>query len=76
MPEDRKADCVRFALSRDEGTKIALQFVFERSHEPVKHGVVEYDCVAHAWIVSLDDVVVQRQAECYLSAYLERRPRR
>ncbi len=76
MPEDRCADCVRFALSKDDGTKIAIQYVYERSHEPVRHGVVEYDCVAHSWIVSLDDdVVVQRQAACYLAAYLERRPR-
>ena len=58
MPEDRYADCVRFALSKDEGTKIVLQYVYEREHEPIRHGVVEYDCVAHAWTVfSLDDVV-------------------
>jgi len=75
MPADCYADCVRFALSKDEGTKITLQFVYERAHEPIKNGVVEYDCLAHAWTVSLSDVCVQRQAECYLAAYLERRPR-
>jgi len=75
MPEERSADCVRFALAKDEGTKIILQFVYERGHEPIKHGVVEYDCVAHVWPVPLSDAIVQQQAQCYLAAYLERRPR-
>ncbi len=73
MPEARFADCVRFALSKDEGTRILLQYVYERAHEPINHGVVEYDCVAHHWIVPLSDEIVQRQAECFLSSYLERR---
>ena len=73
MPEVRYADCVRFALSKDEGTRILLQYVYERAHEPVKNGLVEYDCLAHQWIVSLSDAIVQRQAECFLAAYLERR---
>jgi hypothetical protein len=73
MPEARFADCVRFALSKDEGTRILLQYVYERAHEPVKNGLVEYDCLAHQWIVSLSDGIVQRQAECFLSSYLERR---
>jgi len=75
IPAKREADCVRFAVSKDEGSKITFQFVYEREHEPVRHGVVEYDCVAAAWAVPLADEVVQRQAECYLAGYLERRPR-
>jgi hypothetical protein len=75
MPPNRLADCVRFAVSKDEGAKIAFHFVYEREHEPVRHGVVEYDCVAQAWIVPLTDQIVQRHAECYLAAYLGRRPR-
>ena len=73
MPQVRSADCVRFALSKDEGTRILLQYVYEREHEPVKHGMVEYDYRAHQWIVPLSDEIVQRQAECFLFAYLERR---
>jgi hypothetical protein len=73
MPVDRQADCVRFALSRDEGSKIVFQYVYERKHEPVSHGIVEYDCIAHQWIVPLSDEIVQRQAECFLFSYLERR---
>jgi hypothetical protein len=73
MPQVRSADCVRFALSKDEGTRILLQYVYEREHEPVKHGVVEYDYIAHQWIVPLSDEIVQRQAECFLFSYLERR---
>jgi len=75
MPATREADCVRFAVSKDEGARIAFQYVYEREHEPVKHGLVEYDCGAKAWIVPIQDEIVQRQAECYLAGYLERRPR-
>jgi hypothetical protein len=75
MPAVREADCVRFAVSKDEGPRIAFHFVYEREHEPVRHGIVEYDCVAGEWIVPINDAIVQRQAECYLAGYLERRPR-
>jgi hypothetical protein len=75
MPEDRKADCVRFAVSKDEGSRIAFHFVFEREHEPVKHGIVEYDFASGTWTIPLTDGIVQRQAECFLAGYLERRPR-
>jgi hypothetical protein len=75
MPTKREADCVRFAVSKDEGSKIAFHFVYEREHEPVRHGIVEYDCTAATWTVPLGDAIVQRQAECYLAGYLERRPR-
>jgi hypothetical protein len=76
MPASRCADGVRFAIARDEETRIVLHYVSERLHEPVEYGRLEYDCAEHKWIASLRDVCLQRQAECFVSTYLERRPRK
>lgn len=76
MPADRRADCIRFAVARDDGQRIALQYILERDHAPVEHGVVEFDCEAQQWLSRLEDACLQRQVECYLATYLERRPRK
>ena len=73
MPAARRADSVRFAVATDTGERIALHYVYDRDHAPVEHGQLEYDCKAGHWITTLADVCVQRQAECYLQIYLERR---
>jgi len=75
LPADRRADCVRFTVASDEGIRITLHYIYERAHAPVEWGKLEYDCVAANWVSALDDAVVQRQAECYVGVYLERRPR-
>lgn len=75
LPVDRRADCVRFAVASDDGTRIALYYIYEREHAPVAWGRVEYDCAAASWPSPLDDAVAQRQAECYVAVYLEKRPR-
>lgn len=76
MPETRLLDGARFAIARDEESRIILHYVNERDHEPVEYGRLEYDCIARSWPVPLHDDCLQRQAECYLAAYLERRPRK
>ena len=76
MPKAGFSDGVRFAVARDEESRIILHYVSEREHEPVEYGRLEYDCITKIWPVSLRDVCLQRQAECYLSVYLERRPRK
>jgi hypothetical protein len=75
LPSERSADCVRFAMGRVEGDRMILQYVYERQHAPVKHGNLEYDCARGQWLAILDDECVQRQAECYLAVYMERRPK-
>jgi len=76
MPPSRCSDGVRFAIARDEESRIILHYVSEREHEPVEYGRLEYDCASKSWPVPLRDACLQRQAECYLSIYLERRPRK
>jgi len=75
MPKDRCADGVRFAVARDEGSRIILHYVSECEHEPVEYGRLEYDCAENKWPAPLRDCCLQRQAECYVAVYLERRPR-
>ena len=76
MPSGRCADGLRFAVANDEGSRIVLHYVSEREHEPVEYGRLEYDCKANHWTAPLRDACLQRQAECYVAVYLERRPRK
>jgi hypothetical protein len=75
MPAARSADSLRFAVAKDAGDRIFLHYVFEREHSPLEHGRLEYDCATRSWPASLPDACAQRQAECYLALYLERRRR-
>jgi hypothetical protein len=74
LPAERHADCIRFAVARHQDDRITLSYVYEREHAPIEHGQLEYDCAARRWIAVLEDICVQRQAECYLALYFERRP--
>jgi hypothetical protein len=76
MPKDRCADGVRFAVARDEGSRVILHYVSECDHEPVEYGRLEYDCAEQKWPAPLRNACLQRQAECYMAVYLERRPRK
>lgn len=76
MPKTRPCDGVRFAVARDEESRVILHYVSEREHQPVEYGRLEYDCVAKEWPFPLRDACLQRQAECYVAVYLERRPRK
>jgi hypothetical protein len=73
LPVDRRADCVRFAVARDEAGRITLRYVYEREHAPLEHGQMAYDCATQRWLAPLEDACAQRQAECYLGTYLERK---
>lgn len=75
LPSTRRADCLRFVVMRDSGNKIILDYIYEREHAPVERGQLEYECVGQNWPVRLSDECAQRQAECYLAVYLERRRR-
>jgi len=74
LPLDRRADCLRF-VARDDGDRVILHYIYERDHAPAEHGRLEYDCRSKSWPVMLSDTCAQRQAECYLAVYLERRRR-
>jgi len=73
MPGERRADSIRFAIAKDEDDRIVLQYVFDREHAPAGAGEVAFEFSTQRWLSTLDDACAQRQAECYLQIYLERR---
>jgi len=73
MPVERHSDAVRFAIAKDGGDRLLLHYSCERDHTPIEHGLLQYDCTAQAWPVAHHDARIQRQAECYVAVYLERR---
>src|SRR5262249_31005526 len=75
LPAERRADSVRFAVAADMGERVVLNYVYDLDHLPVEHGQLEYDCVQQRWRSTVADACLARQAEFYLSVYLERRPR-
>lgn len=73
LPEERACDAVRFGVSRDRGSQLAIWFVCESGHRPAGHGTLEYDVPSQQWISSHSDACIQKMAECYLQSYLLRR---
>jgi hypothetical protein len=55
------------------GGRIELQYVCERAHRPSEHGTLEFDSVALKWLRGHGDPRVQKMAECFLQAHLDRR---
>jgi hypothetical protein len=77
LPHDRAWDSVRFG-ARTSGeqsriTRVQVRYVCERDHHPADHGVLEFDAMLNQWANPHPDARVQRMAECFLSAYLEKR---
>jgi len=75
IPAERPSDALRFAVAKAGGDRILLHYSSERNHAPVEHGQLQYDCTTRTWPVPHPDICIQRQAECYVVTYLERRPR-
>ena len=84
LPKERAWDSVRFGartVFNDErsGSKsaasgrIEVRYICERGHYPVEHGVLEFDSLRVQWANPHRDDRVQRLAECFLAAYLEKK---
>ncbi len=73
LPERRAWDAVRFAVSGRGNGAVVLQYVCERNHRPGEYGILMYDVRTSAWSTVHSDKCVQKMAQCYLEAYLERR---
>jgi hypothetical protein len=75
LPAQRSTDAVRFSIAKDGGDRLLLHYCCERDYAPVEHGQLQYDCRSKTWPVAHPNACVQRQAECYVLTYLERRGR-
>ena len=82
QPRDRAWDSVRFGAKAISETaqkridRIQIRYICERDHQPVQHGHLEFDIVLDRWLDRHPDSRVQRMAECYLAAYLEKKKNR
>ncbi len=73
LPAERHADAVRFALGEERDGVVRVLFACERAYLPASHGEMLYDKTHAQWRKTHDDACVQRMAECYVQAQLERR---
>ena len=73
LPVERHADAVRFCLGEERGGVLQVQFVCERDYLPADCGVLSYQASSGAWLERHPDARVQRMAECYVQARMERR---
>ena len=80
LPRVRVWDSVRFAgrtVGSDGGGggRIQVRYVCERQHRPAEHGALEFDVAEARWEHRHCDGRVQRMAECFLEAYVEKKKR-
>lgn len=75
LPQERRSDAVRFAVSRAGSDCIEVRYVCEAAHLPVENGTLAFELKAEQWSVAHPDPRIQRQAECYLESYRARRQR-
>jgi len=73
LPADRHADAVRFALGEERDGILHVLFACERAFLPAGDGELLYDKINRTWLRAHDNACVQRMAECYVQAQMERR---
>jgi hypothetical protein len=73
LPSERHADAVRFALGEERDGLLRVLFVCEKAYLPASYGELLYNKARSLWVKPHEDRCVQRMAECYLQAQLERR---
>jgi hypothetical protein len=84
LPQERAWDSIRFGartVGGDEKTgraRVQIRYVCERDHLPAEHGTIEFDLSEPGQRCDRrhPDSRVQRMAECFLAAYMEKRKRR
>ena len=73
FPGNSAADAVRFSITDETPTRLAVVYVVEKDHAPVEHGTLEYLIAdAHLNGPHISDILVQ-QARAFLVSYLRRR---
>jgi hypothetical protein len=72
LPNERLADAVRFAVNKESPDRLQIQFVLESKHLPIAYGTLQYDRIRQSWASQHSDPKIQKLADCFLQAYLER----
>lgn len=73
LPVQRHADKIAFSIARDRDDMILVYYVLEFDHTPGEHGTLQYDAAQARWLKGHSDPRLQKQAECYLDSYLQRK---
>jgi hypothetical protein len=84
LPQERLWDSVRFDArplckeadgKAQSGTSLRIQirYICERAHRPVEHGLLEFDSMQARWNSPHPEPRLQRLADCFLAAYLEKK---
>ena len=73
LPLNRQFDAVRFSVASDQNQRLLVSCVGESAHLPVEHRQLEFDVLQMQWITPHPDPRMQKMAECYVEAYLQRR---
>ena len=73
LPADRRADAVRFAIGEERDGLLHVLFVCERAYLPASSGELLFDKAQRCWVKPHGEAAVQRMAECYVLAQMERR---
>jgi hypothetical protein len=83
IPRERAFDSVRFGVRTLGGgaekgivQRVQIRYVCERGHCPVEDGFLEFDVASGRWQTRHRDNRVQRMAECFLAAYMDKRKKR
>jgi hypothetical protein len=64
---------VRFALGEERDGILHVLFASERAYLPAGHGELLYEKASKQWLRRHENACVQRMAECYVQAQVERR---
>jgi hypothetical protein len=72
LPADRHADAVRFALGDECNGVLHVRFASELAYLPASSGELLYRTSSETWLLKHEDARVQRMAECYVQAQLQR----
>jgi len=72
FPAGDGPDAVRFAIARDLGDTIRIQYAVETEHHPFAHGRLEYSRVRGEYVEWPADALLRSKALAYVWSYLRR----
>lgn len=73
LPQKREADAVHFSVASDRDGIVSLHWVLVKNHAAAAFGRLHFERAASRWREPHPNPTVQRMAQCYLEAYMNRR---
>jgi hypothetical protein len=73
FPSSTPADAARFAIARDGGHFLVIQFALERGHRPLDHGEIQYRLAEDVFHPPLPDTPFAAQLRAYAASFLRRK---